>query len=166
MRSIWFRTLLGLVAALVWGGVVVRALKRPDEEFVRPQPTNGQDTVTRQVEVWNPVVLDDDPFLRNAPRSGSTTTEVRKPAPRSAASVRVTSTPPPVPKEPLPWPTLKYEGMMRSGSNGTMVALLSMNGRSRVVPVGNTVDDLQVEQADPDSLKVRWQGQSRWVTRQ
>jgi hypothetical protein len=56
--------------------------------------------------------------------------------------------------------------MMRSGSNGTMVALLSMNDRARVVPVGSAVDDLEVEQADPDSLKVRWQGQSRWVPRQ
>lgn len=167
MRSKAVRIVLVLLTAVVWGGVLVRAFHRPVQQVAEtPMVRMERDTSDARAASWVPLHLPDDPFLRGYTASTHRPV-VRSTVPRPSGnrSRTVVPAPAPVRERPAPWPSVRYEGMMRGGS-GPAVAFVSVGGKSLMIPVGGADAGVRVLQAHPDSVMIGWSGESRWCHRE
>jgi len=142
-----------VIAIVVWSIIIYK--------FVSRSATDSGGPVTHVMDtgaIWMPIPPDtiridndyDDPFRID-----------KKPA------VKISHKPAPVIKQPVkvqaPWPTLKFRGLIKNQSSNSSVALLLVNGKSNIMKKGETIDNLQLMEMWRDSVKVRYNGEIRYV---
>jgi hypothetical protein len=92
-----------------------------------------------------------DPFLKQ---------EIKPKKPVYASVTASTQAPPakpktPVVKETIPPPDIKYIGMIENKTNGSVAAMVSVNGSSQIIKPGQALGDIQFHSFTQDYLTVK-----------
>jgi hypothetical protein len=150
---------LVLVVVGIWGAVFTKAIKPGSEEPIDPGIVNA---VTRQVAALtdslpNASSLGNyrDPFLRaEAPVRAVSTGDPKPVAVKKAAPV--------VPSPSFTWPQVAFKGMLKNTNNKQGVALVSINGKDKVLVEGKEEEHgIMLFAVARDSITLKAHGEQR-----
>ena len=134
-------------------------LPGPPIEVIAPEPPV---IPTTDIEPEAPIVVDTptvEPPPEPLPAIPSTTSDTTSPAVKPSPAVTPSPTKQPQPAEKEPWPALTLDGFVGRGRSGTAV----LNGE--IVPVGNTIQDVEVMLIESRSVILKYNGQLRRIRR-
>jgi hypothetical protein len=120
------------------------------------QSAGGQKTTAVPLDTFELLLNYPDPFLKNEKRKVTTPSDNQTSAPtkktdKSAEQVTVN------------WPKLKYEGSVKQVKEGVTLAIVNINGTSKFMKIGETVDNIKLIQIYNDSIIVNFQTQKRTI---
>ena len=151
------------LALLIWGMIIYKIFVsgNAEENYASlPQVGNVKEAPQIKLDTFSLQLNYQDPFLKNAGRvaayNQNDNQSVKKPEPVKPASK---------PEEkPLVFPTLRYEGIVKHISKGKALIILNINGKSRFIQTGETVDDIKLVQVhNNDSIIVSYEKQNKTI---
>lgn len=150
---------------LIWGFFIYRFYTAFNEGEV---PVNDQKTGVVKLEALKDSVayklsLDyKDPFLRDVSRAENHNLSYNPSVKAKPKVEKITVKTPTV--QPKVLPDIKYMGLIKNSSSGASTALVSINGQSKLVKVGETVDGIMFKSFDNNELVAVW-GKEKIVVR-
>lgn len=101
-----------------------------------------------------------DPFLKENVRSNSiskSSTSTRKSGQVKPTTIKNN----PSTSPQVVWPKVKYEGLIKNNNNST--AILSINGSTQFLKIGDSFNDVKVESITKDSVIVSYHKNSKTI---
>ncbi|MEO8069043.1 MAG: hypothetical protein ABI599_15205 [Flavobacteriales bacterium] len=150
-----------LLVVAVWGCVLFKVVRRPADNFEQVRQVRG--TQWADAPVLEPLPDEAlgnyrDPFLGDAAKPS---TGVDAGARQHVAVVKSVTRGP----NGYKWPSIAYHGSLRNNGKERSIALLSIDGREAMVPIGAEERGLRVKAIYTDSVLVAANGEVRVVVR-
>jgi type II secretory pathway component PulC len=149
------------LALLIWGIIVYKIFfyTADEENGVFLSQTEKIKTTTQIAQDTFDLQLNyQDPFLKNV----ANTTVQRQ----TGSEMPKSQEPKPAPKtveKTVVFPALRYEGIVKHISRGKALAIININGKSKFVQTGETVDNIKLEQVYNDSIIVSYEKQYKTI---
>jgi hypothetical protein len=147
----------------IWGFFIYRIYSAYTDSDVTMEAQNIQALKISTLEDSAMYVLSldyKDPFLKGGEhtvKNYAGNGPPAEPLKKQAAPVKAA----PVPK---PLPDVKYFGLIKNSNSGSITALVSVNGQSKLIKPNETMDGITFKSFNNDSLVARW-GKEKIVVR-
>ena len=152
---------LGLVVLVVWGLIIYRVVDAAGGDD-SPLPSS---TVKISKEPYNDFALaaDTTKLLLNYRDPFGLIKQKDTTAPVKRGHFKAGT--PVVPKPAFNWGFIQYSGFMYNPSSKKMVILVSINGRNETLTDGATKDNVKLIKNMRDSIKISYNGITKFITR-
>jgi len=141
----------------IWGMIVYKIVfdtNTQEENTSFVQNANRKKTAAVPPDTFELLLNYPDPFLKDERRKVTTPSNSPISAPPKTDKKA---------EQTVNWPKLKYEGSVRHVKEGVTLAIVNINGTSKFMKAGETVDNVKLIQIYNDSITVNFQTQKRTV---
>lgn len=142
-----------LLVATVWGGVLWKVIRQKEDDAFTPTATPAvapMEMVEGRIDSFpDNTALGDyrDPFLKEPPPRNERKAAHPAKAGAGQAVVRPVAS-------VFKWPRVEYRGSMKNAKQGRVVAMLSIDGREIMLPLGAEDHGIQVRAVFTDSVQL------------
>jgi len=153
--------LLGIAVIAIWGMIIYRVI----QAFSGNDTPQFQNSVSIKKEAFNDYTIPKDTASLNLnyrdPFSDKKTDTIA-----AQAHKAITHTNPIInrPKPQVNWSGIKYIGFVGKSGSKKWIAMMTINGREAMMAEGETTDQVKLIKNMRDSVKVSYQGATRFIT--
>jgi len=154
--------LLICAVAAVWGIIIYKVLFNETEADYEPkfnvvkEAQEPYDQYLAKEDTFKLVLNYRDPFLGGV----SVVTENKSTGAVASVQANFNPTPPP---PPIDWGVIRYSGYIINPTTKKLVAILTVNGRERMISEGQSFEGVKLLQNRKDSVLVSWQGKKKYI---
>ncbi len=132
-----------------------------EEENMPFSKQNAKKTSVAQKDTFELLLNYPDPFLKNEKRGIINNRDINQQS--APAAKKITEPKPTKEVETINWPALKYEGLVKHIKEGHELAIVNINGSSKLMKVGETVENIKLIKACSDSITVCCNKQNKTI---
>lgn len=161
-----FTYVLIICVAAVWGLIIYRVYAgMSEEDDVTPIVSTPKVPFFKMVDHQQDAVELDlnyrDPFLASA--GYETVQEQKSNLPSALVPQQIQSNRSAMPKPQVNWSTVQYTGFVNNPDTKSKMALVAINGNSALLREGQSAHGLKLLKNLGDSLKVQFQGETKFI---
>lgn len=155
--------LLFLIVAIVWGTIIYKIFfySESDGVQVRIDNTQVKENAQEHIDTFSLSLNYPDPFLKNSkvtPKNRANTPQTTQSQP---GRKRVQKAAPQKQETIIVWPTIRYDGLIKSGVNTT--AIVTINGKSHFLKKDEVEKEVKLLSITKDSIIVMYQQKTKTI---
>lgn len=144
---------------IIWGMIIYRIIKVSGDDNNLPEDillVFEKDKISDTKDTFVIVANYRDPFLSKNLAFNPSAAQITNPSKKQALNSII---------KQLNWPVIKYGGIIQRSYSGTVIGLLTINGKNYLVKKGNTFEEVLIEEIGKDSVMVVFGSSRKYIKR-